>query len=364
MRPAILTLNAGSSTVKYALFASDDGVTELSRGTLEETGETAMAKALEVTRSAEVEVVGVGHRVVHGGIRYSAPARVDDTVLEALESFVPLAPLHQPHNVLGIKAARAAFPTAPQIACFDTAFHRTRSFVEEAYALPRRFFDEGIRRFGFHGLSYQFIAKQLAEVAPDVANGKVVVAHLGSGASMCALSGGRSVASTMGFSTIDGIPMGTRSGNLDPGVLLHLLDQKGMPLKEVETLLYKESGLKGLSGISNDMRTLLADESSAAKEAVEYFVHRCAREVASLATAAGGLDALVFTAGIGERSAAIRGRIVRKLAWLGLAIDDAANGRNSTLISTRVSRAKVLCIPTNEERCIAEAVKERLAAKA
>lgn len=362
MRPAILTLNAGSSTVKYALFA-DDGVTELSRGTLEETGEAAMAKALEVTRTAEVEVIGVGHRVVHGGVTYSAPARIDDAVLATLESFEPLAPLHQPHNVQGIKAARAAFPGVPQVACFDTAFHRTRSFVEEAYALPRRFFDEGVRRFGFHGLSYQFIAKQLGEVAPDIAKGKVVVAHLGSGASMCALSSGRSVASTMGFSTLDGLPMGTRTGALDPGVLLHLLDQKRMPLKEVETLLYKESGLKGLSGLSNDMRTLLADESSAAKEAVEYFVHRCAREVASLATAVGGLDALVFTAGIGERSSAIRGRIVRKLAWLGLAIDDAANGRNSTLISTRVSRAKVLCIPTNEERCIAEAVKERLAAK-
>lgn len=355
MTPALLTLNAGSSTVKYALF-SGDGVTEFTRGTIEETGASAMAKALEVAKAAGVTVVGVGHRVVHGGTRFSAPVVIDDEVLSLLEGFVPLAPLHQPHNVSGIKAARAAFQGVPQLACFDTAFHRTRDFLEETYALPRRYYDEGVRRFGFHGLSYQFIAARLREVAPDVANGKVVVAHLGSGASMCAISNGRSVATTMGFSTIDGIPMGTRTGTIDPGVLLYLLNQKGMPLKDVESLLYKESGLKGLSGVSNDMRTLLATDTQEARDAVEYFVRRCAREVASLATALGGLDAVVFTAGIGERSAVIRARIVAQLSWLGLSVDEAANTSNALVISTPSSRAKVLVVPTNEERCIAEAV--------
>jgi acetate kinase len=355
MTPAILTLNAGSSTVKYAL-CSRDGVTEFTRGTIEETGAPAMAKALEVTKAAGVTVVGVGHRVVHGGTRFSTPVLIDDDVVATLEGFVPLAPLHQPHNLVGIKAARAAFEGAVQVACFDTAFHRTRDFIEETYALPRRYYDQGVRRFGFHGLSYQFVAQRLREVAPDVANGKVVVAHLGSGASMCALSTGRSAATTMGFSTIDGIPMGTRAGSIDPGVLLYLLDQQRVPLKDVETLLYKEAGLKGLSGVSNDMRTLLESDAPAAKDAVEYFVRRCAREVAALATAIGGLEALVFTAGIGERSAVIRARIVEKLAWLGVTVDPAANAANALVISPPSSRAKVLVVPTNEERCIAEAV--------
>ncbi|MBE2249739.1 MAG: acetate/propionate family kinase [Myxococcus sp.] len=359
MPPALLTLNAGSSTVKYALFAHD-GATELARGTLEETGAAAMARALEVTQQAGVTVVGVGHRVVHGGARFSAPARIDDEVLATLEGLVPLAPLHQPHNVAGIRAARAAFPGVVQVACFDTAFHRTRDFVEETYALPRRFFDEGVRRFGFHGLSYEFIAGRLREVAPSVANGRVVVAHLGNGASLCALVNGRSVATTMGFSTLDGVPMGTRSGSIDPGVLLYLLDQQGLPLKDLEALLYKEAGLKGLSGLSNDMRTLLASDAPAAREAVEYFVRRCARAVAELACAAGGLDALVFTAGMGERSAVVRARVVAQLRWLGLSLDDAANEANASCISAPTSKSQVLVVPTNEERCIAEAVAAHL----
>lgn len=358
MRNAILTLNAGSSTVKYALFARE-GLEELARDTIEETGEAAMAKALEVVRSVGVTISGVGHRVVHGGIGYSAPARIDANVLVDLERLIPLAPLHQPHNLSGVRAAQTAFPNVPQVACFDTAFHRTHSFVEDTYALPRRFYDEGVRRFGFHGLSYEFIAKQLVRVAPAIANGRVVVAHLGSGASMCVMHEGKSVASTMGFSAIDGLPMGTRTGSLDPGVLLYLL-AKGATHKELETLLYKESGLKGLSGESNDMRTLLASEAPSSKAAIEYFVHRCAREVASLAAAAGGLDALVFTAGIGERSAVIRARIVEKLGWLGLAVDAESNTRNDVLISSEASRARVLVVPTNEERCIAEAVSTQL----
>ncbi|MCU0699249.1 MAG: acetate/propionate family kinase [Myxococcaceae bacterium] len=355
MSKAILTLNAGSSTVKYALF---DAATraERQRGTLEETGASAMAKALEVCRTAGVEVVGVGHRVVHGGTRFSTPARIDDEVLAALEGFVPLAPLHQPHNVTGIKAARAAFPGVAQVACFDTAFHRTRAEVEETYALPRALFDEGVRRFGFHGLSYEYVAGALRTVAPALAKARVVIAHLGSGASMCAVRDGQSVASTMGFSTLDGVPMGTRPGALDPGVVLYLLGQKGLSVSQVEALLYKESGLKGLSGLSNDMRTLLASEAPQAALAVEYFVTRCAREVASLATALGGLDGLVFTAGIGERSSVIRARIVAQLEWLGLGVDASANDRNETVISTASSRAQVLVVPTNEERCIADAV--------
>lgn len=355
MTRAILTLNAGSSTVKYALF---DAVTraERTRGTLEKTGAAAMDEALAICRAQGVSVVGVGHRVVHGGVQFSAPARIDDAVLTALEGFVPLAPLHQPHNVTGIRAARAAFPDAVQVACFDTAFHRTRARVEETYALPRALFDEGVRRFGFHGLSYQFIASRLLEVMPALAMGRVVIAHLGSGASMCAVREGKSVATSMGFSTLDGVPMGTRPGTLDAGVVLYLLGQKGMTVPQVEALLYKESGLKGLSGVSNDMRALLASDAPDAVLAVDYFVSRCAREVASLATALGGLDGLVFTAGIGERSPVIRRRIVEQLAWLGLSIDADANEKNATVISGASSRVPVLVVPTNEERCIADAV--------
>jgi acetate kinase len=355
MTKALLTLNAGSSTVKYALF---DAATkaERTRGTLEETGAAAMQQALDVCRAQGVTVVGVGHRVVHGGTRFSAPQRIDDEVLAALEGLVPLAPLHQPHNVSGIHAARLAFPGVVQVACFDTAFHRTRTAVEETYALPKALFDEGVRRFGFHGLSYEYVSGVLATVAPALSQGRVVIAHLGSGASMCAVREGKSVASTMGFSTLDGVPMGTRPGALDPGVVLYLLAQKGLTVSQVEALLYKESGLKGLSGVSNDMRALLSSPSPQAALAVEYFVSRCAREVASLATALGGLDGLVFTAGIGERSSVIRARIVAQLAWLGLALDASANEAGATVISSGSSRAQVLVVPTNEERCIADAV--------
>ncbi len=353
-RDAILTLNAGSSTVKYALFRRD-GLEELARDTIEETGAAAMTKALEVVARANVTVTGVGHRVVHGGVTASAPRRLDDLLLAELEQLVPLAPLHQPHNLSGIRASRAAFPAALQVACFDTAFHRTHDFVEDVFALPRRYYDEGVRRFGFHGLSYEFIAEELRRVAPAIAEKRVVVAHLGSGASMCALRDGKSVASSMGFSALDGLPMGTRTGSLDPGVLLYLLS-KGATVKELETLLYKESGLKGLSGESNDMRALLASTAEPARQAVEYFVHRCAREVASLAAAVRGLDALVFTAGIGERSAVIRRRISERLDWLGLSLDETANDASQLVISTPASRVTVLVLPTNEELCIAQAV--------
>lgn len=353
MSDAILTLNVGSSTVKFALYDRET-LFEVHRGTIESTHDRAMDQALEVARRAQRSIVGIGHRVVHGGTVYSAPVKVDEQVVTHLRSFIPLAPLHQPFNVEGVVAAIRAFPAATQVACFDTAFHRGRPFVDETYALPRRFFDEGIRRFGFHGLSYQFVSRRLGEVAPEVARGRVVIAHLGSGASMCGIREGRSVATSMGFSTLDGIPMGTRCGALDPGVVLHLLEQKRMSVKDVEHVLYKESGLKGLSEISADMRALLASPSDSAREAVEYFVDRCAREVASLATALGGLDALVFTAGIGERSEVVRQKIVGRLAWLGLELDGAANHANAVRISSTNSKGHVLVVPTNEELCIAQ----------
>lgn len=355
MRRAILTLNAGSSTVKYALFDAETLV-EHSRGTIERTGAEAMNEALAVCQRAGLVISAVGHRVVHGGSQFSQPLVVDAASLEALAALNPLAPLHQPHNVAGLRAAMTAFPHVPQVACFDTAFHRGRAFEEEAYALPRALFDDGVRRFGFHGLSYEFIAKQLAEKEPALARGRVVVAHLGSGASLCGLVDGKSAATSMGFSTLDGVPMGTRPGALDAGVVLYLLQAKGRSVADVEKLLYRESGLLGVSGVSNDMRALLASESPYAKQAVDLFVHHVARMVASLATAIGGLDALVFTAGIGERSAVIRERVVAKLAWLGLSLDAAANAQNAWRISSSTSRAVVLVVPTNEERCIAEAV--------
>jgi acetate kinase len=296
----------------------------------------------------------IGHRVVHGGTRYAAPVRVDEQVLAELYKLVPLAPLHQPINLAPIRKLRAARPELPQAACFDTAFHRTQPREAELFALPRHFYDEGIRRYGFHGLSYQFIARSLQEMAPQAAVGRTVVAHLGSGVSMCALHNGRSVATTMGFTALDGCPMGTRSGSLDAGVVLHLARERGMSLDAIEKLLYQQSGLLGLSGISNDMRALLRSDVPAAREAVDYFVYRLSRELGSLAAALGGLNALVFTAGIGENSPEIRAAICARAAWLGVELDDAANSAGGPRISRPHSAVSVWCIPTDEERMIAE----------
>jgi acetate kinase len=295
----------------------------------------------------------VGHRVVHGGPQYDRPVRVDRDVIANLERYVSLAPLHQPHNLAPIRVLLERFAGLPQVACFDTAFHRGHSAVADHYAIPNRLYAEGVRRYGFHGLSYEYVAERLREVAPSAARGRVVVAHLGSGASMCALADGKSVESTMGFTALDGLPMGTRPGQIDPGVLLYLIMEKGMAPAAVQDMLYRDSGLKGLSGISNDMRELQTSTEPRAKLAVDYFVYRIGLQAGMLAAALGGLDAFVFTAGIGENSPVIRARIAEKLTWLGVAFDPDANAAGGPLLSQAQSRVAVYVVPTDEELMIA-----------
>jgi len=385
MTPHVLTLNAGSSSIKFALVdAGGDRLVMRMVGRIEGLGghpklhvddpegtrradrelspseghdhEAALATILQYLRREvpDAGVAAIGHRVVHGGLEFDRAVLIDDRVLAAIEALSPWAPLHQPHNVAGIRAARAAFPDAPQAACFDTAFHRGHAFENDTYAVPRALYDEGVRRYGFHGLSYEYVSRRLREIAPDAAAGRVIVAHLGNGASMCALRDGKSVASTMGFSTLDGLPMGTRPGQLDPGVLLFLMTAKGLDAKALTDLLYKQSGLLGLSGVSNDMRELEASRSPRAKEAIGYFVHRIRYEIGGLAATLGGLDALVFCAGIGERSAPIRAAVVEGMGWLGLGCDEARNLVHATLISRDGAGVRVFVIPTNEELMIAE----------
>jgi acetate kinase len=308
----------------------------------------------EVKTSLGGEPLGaVGHRVGHGGLRYVEPVRVDDTVLAELETLVPLAPLHQPHNLAPIVALRGRRPELPQVACFDTAFHRTQPAVAQAFALPREYSEQGVRRYGFHGISYEYIASELPRYDPRAAAGRVVVAHLGNGSSLCALRDGRSVATTMGFSSLDGLPMGTRCGALDPGVLLHLLNHYHLDTPALEALLYKGSGLLGVSGVSSDMRALLASTDPRAAAAVDLYVYRIGRELGSLAAALGGLDALVFTAGIGAHAAAVRARVCRDAAWLGLTPDEAANAAGGPRISRAGSTVSAWVIPTDEELMIA-----------
>jgi len=378
MTRAILTLNAGSSSLKVSLFP-ETGDRPLARGLADRIGpggtlalEDADGAALpadgDLTSHAgaiaavidgfrahwtELSLVAIGHRVVHGGADRSAPARVDEALLGELDRLSPFAPLHQPHNLAGIRAAMAAFPGVPQVACFDTAFHRSHPWVNDTFALPRDLYEEGVRRYGFHGLSYAFIGSELRRLAPHLAAGRVVVAHLGNGASMCAMHDGRSVASTMGFSALDGLPMGTRCGQLDPGVLLYLMDQKGMSAGDISDLLYKRSGLLGLSGLSNDMRTLEAAGTPEAAQAIDYFVFRCQREVGAMAAALGGIDALVFTGGIGENSRLIRARMCERLDWMGIEIDHARNVANASVISSDLARTTVMVLPTDEELVIA-----------
>lgn len=303
-----------------------------------------------------------GHRVVHGGTRFAEPVRVDPDVLAALEELVPLAPLHQPHNLAGMRAVAAAAPDLPQVACFDTAFHHTQAPVAREFALPRALRERGIRRYGFHGLSYEYVAGRLRRVAPEIAEGRVVVAHLGNGASLCALHRGRSVATTMGLTALDGLVMGTRPGLLDPGVLLYLLQQEGFDAAALERLLYHESGLLGVSGRSPDMRVLLESAEPGAQEAVDLFVHRVGRELGSLAAALGGLDALVFTAGIGEHAAPIRARICREAAWLGVVLDEAANAGHGPRISAADAPTAAFVVPTDENQMIALHTRRLLAA--
>jgi acetate kinase len=385
MGKTILVLNAGSSSIKFTIFDyAAESLTIRYEGQIEGIGTNphflvsdgagqrvhesswanpplgrGHAQALEHLAAwldpqlPEDGLIGVGHRVVHGGPRYSAPVVLDDTVLHDLEAYVSLAPLHQPANLAGIAAAMDFLPGVPNVACFDTAFHRSHPLVADYFALPREFYEAGVRRYGFHGLSYEYIASALPRIAPAIANGRVVVAHLGNGASMCALKDGRSHDSTMGFTALDGLPMGTRCGQIDPGVLLYLMQEHGMGAKQIEELLYKRSGLLGLSGVSNDMRALEASAEPHAAEAIDYFVYRIVRETGALAAALGGLDGLVFTAGIGENVRNIRARVCAGLAWLGVSCDPAANQRNGPKISAPASPLEVWVIPTDEARMIA-----------
>jgi acetate kinase len=382
---AILVVNAGSSSVKFQIFGveRDGALRRLIKGQLDGIGthprlfaqgsdksslidrtyasdEIADVPAAIATvaswlrESQSLNLLAVGHRVVHGGPKYDRPVVIDQAVVANLEQYVSLAPLHQPNNLAPIRTLMEARPELLQVTCFDTAFHHGHSAVADHYAIPARFYAEGVRRYGFHGLSYEYIAQRLREVAPTVAAGRVIVAHLGSGASMCALANGRSIESTMGFTALDGIPMGTRPGQIDPGVLLYLLSKKGMTPAAVQDLLYHDSGLKGLSGISNDMRDLESNSDPGAKLAVDYFVYRVGLNAGMLAAALGGLDGFVFTAGIGENSPTIRARIAEKLAWLGVVLDRAANADGKSLISRPESQVAVLVVPTDEELMIAQ----------
>jgi acetate kinase len=302
---------------------------------------------------SEASLAGVGHRVVHGGLNYSAPVLIDETIVAALQALVPLAPLHQPHNIAAIRAVAAVAPDVPQVACFDTAFHRSELPLAQEFALPRELTAKGVRRYGFHGLSYEYIASALPEIAPECACGKVIIAHLGNGASMCAIAAGRSVATTMGFTAVDGLPMGTRTGALDPGVILYLLEHEGMDAQAIEQLIYERSGLLGVSGESSDMRTLLASHRPAAQEAIDLFVYRIGRELGSLTAALGGLDAIVFTAGIGEHATEIRARVCADARWIGVSLDEVANNNGGPRISLPTSKISVWVIPTNENLMVA-----------
>jgi len=384
MNKTVLVLNAGSSSIKFAVYTSD-GAEPTTRytGEIEELGnqphvlvKDAHGQVVEEHRwnsrgdddhryalehlgnwleplLDEAALIGVGHRVVHGGPQYSAPTLITEQVVARLESYVPLAPLHQPANLAGIRAAAEFLPGVPQVACFDTAFHRQHPRVADQFALPVEFYDQGVRRYGFHGLSYEYIVRRLPDVAPEIAQGRVVVAHLGNGASMCAIQAGRSIDTTMSFTPLDGLPMGTRCGDLDPGVLLYLLQEKGMDPHQVQDLLYKRSGLLGMSALSNDMRALLASHDPRAREAVDYFIYRIGRELGALTAVLGGLDGLVFTAGIGENAAEVRAQVCRSAHWLGVELDEAANQHHGPRISRPNSRVSVWVVPTDEDRMIA-----------
>src|SRR5215471_17853183 len=380
----ILVANAGSSSVKFQLFAveSDGALKRQVRGQFDGIGTNPRLRAIGAERTVlvdrafqasavpdvasalaataswlheglQIHPIAIGHRVVHGGPDYERPVRVDAEVLQQLERYIPLAPLHQPFNLAPIRSVLARFPEIPQVACFDTAFHRGHGALADRYAIPETLYAEGVRRYGFHGLSYEYIANALPFVAPEIALRRLIVAHLGSGASMCAIEGGHSVESTMGFTALDGLPMGTRPGQIDPGVVLYLISEKGMSAAQVQDLLYQDCGLKGLSGISNDMRELQDSSDPRAQFALDYFVYRVGLHAGLLAAALGGLDAFVFTAGIGENSPSLRARIVERLGWLGARLDPVANAAAATSIATRDSRIGLYIIPTDEELMIA-----------
>ena len=383
MKGSILTFNAGSSSLKFALFKSGGELIAGAKGVIEETisaphmitrdttdrvtsdrrwaeGTSFIELVKDVIAWAEKEcgtaLSAVGHRVVHGGPQHAKPQIVTGALLAELDTLIALAPLHEPHNIAPIRVLQELNPALPQIACFDTAFHRTMPLLATRFALPGRFEDEGVRRYGFHGLSYEYIAGRLREIAPELVRGRVIAAHLGNGASVCALRDGRSVDTSMGFSALDGLVMGTRCGALDPGVMLYFMRRHGMGAAEIENLLYNQSGLLGVSGLSPDMRQLLASGEAAAKDAVALFVFRLVREIGALAASLGGLDGLVFTAGIGEHAPSIRAMTCDALGWLGLSLDKTANERNDQRISAANSRVQILVVPTDEEAMIARHV--------
>jgi acetate kinase len=383
MSNPILVINAGSSSLKFSVFVDDkealllklrgqiEGIYTTPRFSAKDASDTPIGHhewadgtqlghdgaLIHIIEFLAQHGIGsprvVGHRVLHGGLEFSAPARVTPEVLKRLETYVPFGPLHQPHNLTPIRWLMERQPGLPQVACFDTAFHRTQPKVAEIYALPLKFAEEGILRYGFHGLSYEYISSVLDRYDARAAKGRTIVLHLGNGASMSAMQDGKGVATTMGFTALDGLAMGTRCGSIDPGVLLYLMDQRGMGPRDIEQLLYRESGMQGLSGVSSDMRVLLASEDPNAKLAIDYYVYRIVREIGSFAGALGGLDSLVFTGGIGENAAAIRARIIEGCAWLGIELDMAANATKAARISTEKSRTSALVIPTNEELMIA-----------
>lgn len=374
---ATLTINAGSSSLKFGIF---DGITALLKGQVEGLGNeatlicstgggpqkselltgndmaTALERMLQLAETSGIGIDAVGHRIVHGGLEFDRPVVLSEAVIAALRNLEPLAPLHQPFNMACIRAAQVAFPSAAQVGCFDTAFHRRHPYVNDTFALPYEYYEAGVRRYGFHGLSYEYITGFLQRNYPYLATGKVVVIHLGAGASMCAINAGNSVASTMGFSALDGLPMGTRCGQLDPGVVLWMMQARGMNAEEISDVLYRQSGLKGLSGMSNDMRALQASDDVHAKQAIDYFVFRIRRELGAMAAVLHGLDTLVFCGGIGENSAIIRERICDGFQWMDVILDDVANQAGARDISTPASHVTVLRIETDEEQMIARHV--------
>lgn len=376
----ILTFNAGSSSIKFALYAPIlDGVTLLASGKVEGLGlsprfharigesvnishQLSAGNHVDATQSIvawlqesfpQATIAAIGHRIVHGGTHYCEPMQINPELLKKLETFIPLAPLHQPHNIAGVKAAQKAFPNVCQIACFDTAFHRGHTFVNEAYALPRKYYDQGIRRFGFHGLSYEYISRRLETVDDMLAKRRVIVAHLGNGASLCAMKDGKSIASTMGFSALEGLPMGTRCGAIDPGLLLYLLEHEQLSVNELSDLLYRQSGLLGLSGLSNDIRALEGSDKLEAKQAIDFFTNSIAINISAMAVTIGGVDVIVFTGGIGENSALIRAAVIQRLSWLGARLSIDANNYQEQKISDQTSTITIYRLSTNEEIMIA-----------
>ena len=392
MASVVVVLNAGSSSLKFKLFedcgdaeprlvlqGAIEGVGGPARFAVRDTANNVLDEGIVADSAVSHEdallhligwltrhkdghtLVAVGHRVVHGGDLYAGPVRVDDAVLSSLHALAPLAPLHQPHNLKPIEAIQRRMPDLPQIACFDTAFHRTQPEIAQMFALPRSFWDQGVKRYGFHGLSYQYIASALAQYEPRLVPGRVIVAHLGNGASLCALKQGQSIATTMGFSALDGVPMGTRCGAIDPAVIFHMLRSMKLGPEEAERILYTQSGLLGVSGLSNDMRKLRADEATnaRARQAIDLFIYRITREIGALMAILGGLDALIFTAGIGENDVATRAEIIANLGWTGLAVDAVANQAGRPLISMGTGPTAWI-IPTNEELVIARQVRDVL----